>query len=115
MLGQFDLTSEDIAGAVTDAGVEIRSALAKAFPWEWCLPHLLNRVAIEGSGMAPTRLQSKNLPCRALVECMRGVMELFSKSGLCKVGVLFWGYGFLGLCVAWRSLVLGFMFLAFVG
>eukprot|EP00904_Undaria_pinnatifida_P006868 jgi/Undpi1/3310/HiC_scaffold_15.g06684.m1 len=85
VLGQFDLTSEDIAGAVTDAGVEIRSALAKAFPWEWCLPHLLNRVAIEGSGMAPTRLQSKNLPCRALVECMRGVMELFSKSGLCKI------------------------------
>ena len=85
VLGQFGMRAEDVAGAVTDAGVDVRGAIAAAFPWEWCVPHLLNRVATEGSGMAVLRQQSKNLPCRELVENMRVAVEVFNRSGQHKV------------------------------
>lgn len=85
VLGQFGMRAEDVAGAVTDAGVDVRGAIAAAFPWEWCVPHLLNRVATEGSGMGGTRQQSKNLPCRELVESMRGAVEVFNRSAQRKV------------------------------
>ena len=85
VLGQFGMRAEDVAGAVTDAGVDVRGAIAAAFPWEWCVPHLLNRVSTEGSGMGGTRQQSKNLPCRELVESMRGAVAVFNRSAQRKV------------------------------
>ena len=52
VLQQFGLRMEHIAGAVTDAGTDIKGALGKAFKWEWCLPHLLNRVTVDATGMS---------------------------------------------------------------
>ena len=38
VLQQFGLRMEHNAGAVTDAGTDIKGAFGKAFKWEWCLP-----------------------------------------------------------------------------
>lgn len=85
VLRQFHLGNEDIAGAVTDARKDVRSGVGSTFEWEWCIPHLLNRVAADGSGMALTKKQSKNLECRALVEEMKRVHEDFNTSTASKV------------------------------
>lgn len=61
VLRQFRPTEEDIAGAVTDAGTNVVSGVGWAFNWKWCIPHLLNRITTDGSGMALTKKLSKNL------------------------------------------------------
>ena len=57
MLQQLGLRMEHIAGAVTDAGTDIKGALGKAFKWEWCLPHLLNRVTVDATQVQEPTVQ----------------------------------------------------------
>lgn len=85
VLRQFQIGNEDIAGAVTGAGADVRSGVGSTFEWEWCIPHLLNRVAADGSGMALTKKQSQNSECRALVEEVKRVHEDFNMSTASKV------------------------------
>ncbi|CAM9362719.1 unnamed protein product, partial [Sphacelaria rigidula] len=71
---------EDIAGAVTDAGSDVRSGVVSAWSWEWCFAHLLNRATIDATGMSPAKDPSKNPQCRELLELIKGMVEHFNKS-----------------------------------
>ena len=48
------IAETDIAGAVTDAGADVSTGVGKAFPREWCGPHMINRALIEGTGTSPS-------------------------------------------------------------
>ena len=80
MLQQLGLSMEHIEGAVTDAVTDIKDALGKTFKWEWCLPHLLNRVTVDATGMSTNKKKSKNPLCRDLVDSLKKVVEHYNKS-----------------------------------
>ena len=79
LLQQLGLSMEYIERAVTDAVTDIKDALGKAFKWEWCLPHLLNRVTVDANGISMNTKKSKNPLCRDLVDSVK-VVEHFNKS-----------------------------------
>ena len=85
VLLQFGLTIENIAGAVTDAGTDIKGALGKVVKWEWCLPHLLNRVTVDAAGLSMDKMKSKNAEVRELVDSVKKAVEHFNKSDASKV------------------------------
>ena len=85
VLQQFGLRMEHIAGAVADAGTDIKGALGKACKWEWCLPHLLNRVTVDATGMSMDKKKSKNPLCRELIDSVKKVVEHFNQSDASKV------------------------------
>lgn len=103
VLGQFGLTMDDLAGAVTDAGSDVKSGVGSACKWEWCIPHLLNRVTTDGAGMSQAASQSKNPPCRGLMDLCKKVVEHHNKSPAAKVllcfhDILFWSVTLLAEC-----------------
>lgn len=85
VLAQHGLRLEDIAGAVTDAGCDVRNGVAAQFSWEWCISHLGNRATIDGTGKAQTLKGSKNIPGRELLEEVGKIVEHFNKSSADKV------------------------------
>lgn len=89
VLHQFGLQEKDIAGVVTDAGGVVGGGVASTLQWEWSVPHMLNRVTTDGTGMSLAKETSKNLPCRELLVQMETIVELFNKSELDKVGLTF--------------------------
>lgn len=88
VLAQHGLRPSDFAGVVSDAGSDVSSGVGKSFRREWCLPHMLNRATIDGTGMANTTRLSKNLDCRALVEDAKKVIQHFNRSSRDKVSYL---------------------------
>lgn len=85
VLAQHGLRPSHFAGAVSDAGSDVSTGVGKAFPREWCFPHMLNRATIDATGMANSALRSKNAECRALVQDVKTVVEHFNRSGNAKV------------------------------
>ena len=85
ILAEHGVREEDIGGAVTDGGTDIRSGVEAAWSWEWCIPHLLNRATVDATGMSPTRDRSKNPDCRDLLEVIKGMVEHFNRSAVDKV------------------------------
>lgn len=85
VLGQFGLTLNNLAGAVTDAGSDVKGGVGTVCGWEWCIPHLLNRVATDGAGMSQAVNKSKNVLCRGLIDPMKKVVEHCNKSPAAKV------------------------------
>ncbi|CAM9356498.1 unnamed protein product, partial [Sphacelaria rigidula] len=71
VLAQHGIRHEDIPGAVTDAGSDIRSGVVSAWSWEWCFAHLVNRATIDATGMSPAKDRSKNVQCRELLELIK--------------------------------------------
>lgn len=80
VLAQHGLRPGDFVGAVSDAGSDVKTGLGQALPREWCLPHMLNRATIDGTGMANNVRHSKNLECRKLVESVKKVVEHANRS-----------------------------------
>lgn len=89
VLHQFGLKESDIAGAVTDSGTDVKAGLGEAFNWEWCVPHMLNRVTVDGAGTAIDKARSRNPLAREVVDDSRRVIEHFKKSDAAKVGLHF--------------------------
>ncbi|CAB1111867.1 unnamed protein product [Ectocarpus sp. CCAP 1310/34] len=87
VLAQHGLRPSDFAGAVSDAGSDVSSGVVKSFSREWCLPHMLNRATIDGTGLANTTRLSKNLDCRALLEDAMKVIQHFNRSSRDKVSL----------------------------
>ncbi|CAM9530188.1 unnamed protein product, partial [Sphacelaria rigidula] len=87
VLAQHGIRDEDIAGAVTDAGSDVRSGVVSAWSWEWCFDHLLNRATIDATGMSPARDRQKNPQCRELLELIKGMVEHFNKSAVDKIAL----------------------------
>ena len=85
VLAQNGLHEKDIAGAVTDAGGDVRTGVGKAFDREWCIPHMSNRATIDGNGMSQTKEASKNLLCRCYLEVCKKVVEMVNRSASFKV------------------------------
>lgn len=85
VLAQHGLREKDIAGAVTDAGADVSTGVGRAFQREWCSPHMLNRVTVDGTGMSNSRRDSKNPECRDLLEASKKVIERFNRSTRDKV------------------------------
>lgn len=85
VLAQHGIRDKDIAGAVTDAGADVKTGVGLAFPREWCGPHMLNRVTIDGTGMANTSAASKNPAGRNTLGMCKGVIEHFNRSTRDKV------------------------------
>lgn len=85
VLAQHGVGQDDIAGGVTDAGSDVRSGVESAWPWEWCIAHLLNRATVDATGMSPAKSRSKNTRCRELLELVKGMVEHFNKSAVDKV------------------------------
>ncbi|CAM9762552.1 unnamed protein product, partial [Sphacelaria rigidula] len=80
VLAQHGIRQEDIAGAVTDAGSDVRSGVVSAWFREWCFAHLLNRATIDATGMSPAKDRSKHPQCRELLDLIKGMVEHFNKS-----------------------------------
>ena len=85
VLAQNGLHEKDIAGAVTDAGGDVRTWVGEAFDREWFIPHISNRATIDGTGMSQTKEASKNLLCRCLLELCKKVVEMAIRSASFKV------------------------------
>lgn len=85
VLAQHGLRPADFAGAVSDAGADVATGVGKVFSREWCIPHMLNRATIDGTGMANSRTSSKNIECRDLLEAAKKVIEHFNRSSRDKV------------------------------
>lgn len=85
VLAQNGLRKSNIAGAVTDAGADVRTGVGDAFDREWCGPHMANRATIDGTGMSPTKAASKNPRCRELLELCKKVVEFVNRSSSFKV------------------------------
>ncbi|CAB1096918.1 unnamed protein product [Ectocarpus sp. CCAP 1310/34] len=80
VLGQHGIPIERLAGAVTDGGGDVRTGIGQVATRAWCGPHMLNRVIIDGTGMANTANQSKNLSCRGLMEICKKVVQHVNRS-----------------------------------
>lgn len=85
MLAQHGIPDMDIAGAMTDAGSDVRKGAALAWRLEWCIARLLNRATIDGTGMSLAGDRSKNLPYRKLLKLFKKMVEHFKKSAVDKV------------------------------
>eukprot|EP00904_Undaria_pinnatifida_P011834 jgi/Undpi1/7781/HiC_scaffold_23.g10254.m1 len=85
VLAQNGLHEKDIAGAVTDAGSDVRTGVGEAFDREWCIPHMSNRATIDGTGMSQTKETPKNLLCRCLLELCKKVVEMANRSASFKI------------------------------
>ncbi|CAN0044929.1 unnamed protein product, partial [Ectocarpus sp. 12 AP-2014] len=87
VLAQHGLRPSDFAGVVSDAGSDVSSGVGRSFSREWCLPHMLNRATIDGTGMANTTRLSKNLDCRALLEDAKKAIQHFNRSSRDKIAM----------------------------
>ncbi|CAM9198236.1 unnamed protein product [Hapterophycus canaliculatus] len=85
VLAQHGLRPTDFAGAVSDAGSDVSAGVGKEFCREWCIPHMLNRATIDGTGMANKRASSKNTECRDLLEDAKKIIEHFNRSSRDKI------------------------------
>lgn len=85
VLAQHGLDPGKFAGAVSDAGSDVKTGVGKVFPREWCLPHMLNRATIDGTGMSNQARNTKNLECRKLVMDVKQVVEHANRSHNFKV------------------------------
>ncbi|CAB1117218.1 unnamed protein product [Ectocarpus sp. CCAP 1310/34] len=85
VLGQHGLRNENFAGAVSDSGSDVSTGIAKAFRREWCIPHMINRVTIDGTGMSNSPASSKNHLCRDLLEKMKKIIQHFNRSSGDKI------------------------------
>lgn len=80
VLVQHHIGDEDVIGAVTGSGADVRRGVGGVWPWEGCLAHLLNGATIDGTGMSRAKERSKNLLCRELLELIEETVEYFDKS-----------------------------------
>ena len=80
------IAETDIAGAVTDAGADVSTGVGKAFPREWCGPHMINRALIEGTGTSPSAAGALINPgCKSLLDSCKTVIEFLNRSTQSKV------------------------------
>ena len=84
VLEQFGLKEEHFASATTDGGQDVRTGAWKTWPWLWCVCHLLNRATIDGTGCGKN---SKNEPCKELVDGCKKVARLLNQSARAKVSL----------------------------
>lgn len=80
VLAQHGLRPEDFAGAVSDAGADVKTGVGRYFSREWCIPHMMNRGTIDALGMADKVRHSKNVECRKLVHEVKKVVEHANRS-----------------------------------
>lgn len=85
VLDQHGLRLQDLAGAVSVVGSYASTGIAKACRREWCIPHMINRATVDGTGMSNSPASSKNAECRDLLEKAKKVIEHFDKSMARKV------------------------------
>lgn len=86
VLGDHGIEEKHIAGAVTDAGADVSTGVGKAFPREWCFPHMINRALIEGTGMSTSASGSLiNPECKSLLDGAKAVIEFMNRSSSSKV------------------------------
>lgn len=86
VLADHGIAEKDIAGAVTDAGADVSTGLGKAFPREWCFPHMVNRALIEGTGMSTSAAGARiNPDCKALLALLKTIIEFLNRSTQSKV------------------------------
>lgn len=86
MLQEYELKELGIVGAATDARADVEAGLGPVFNWGWCVPRILNCVAVDGTGTALDNRCSNNSLTRKLVDGSRCVIKHSNKSDASKMG-----------------------------
>lgn len=85
VLDEHGLRAESFSGAVSGSGPEVSTGITGRFRRELSIPHLVNRAAIDGTGMSSSPASSKNAECRAMLKKAEKVIQLFNRSKEDKV------------------------------
>ncbi|CAM9628292.1 unnamed protein product [Ectocarpus sp. 4 AP-2014] len=80
VLDEHGLRAESFSGAVSGSGLEVSTGITGRFRRELSIPHLVNRAAIDGTGMSSSPASSKNAECRAMLKKAEKVIQLFNRS-----------------------------------